>query len=460
MVPENTRRIVILTYGSRGDVEPFVALGVGLQNAGYAVRLAGPGPFAPLVEAHGLEFAPLEGNPDELGQAFVDRAGLSWPRMVVRMVQHVLPLAETVFRAVERAANDADLIVHSFLMTDAGHTLARLRGVPDVSAQFFPVFLSTSAFPAVALPDLPWGGAYRRATHALNTAMFRYGGRLLYRKVRASIPHLPDLAPWPFPGHAGGATPILFAYSPNVLAPSSDWPSYARVTGYWPLPPPTGWTAPEAILRFLESAPPPIYFGPGSMRGENLRNMLQLVVGSVRALGQRVFLGVAPQLLGGELSGPDLFAAEGIPHAWLFPRMRYILHHGGAGTTGAAATAGVPNTAIPFSADQAFWARRMYRLGLGPRAPAAHRLARNRLVRILEMALSDPAYQRRAEILGERIRREDGVASAVQVIRGELGPLDNGTQDDRQQPGPSAKQLGGGDSPARPEAKRSRRPGG
>lgn len=418
------RRITILTYGTRGDVEPFVALGVGLRNVGHAVRLAGPAPFAPLVGAHGLEFDPIEGNPEELAQAFVDRAGLSWPRMVARMIQHVLPLAKAAYLTVEKAVRDADLIIHSFLMTDAGHTLARLQGVPDISAQFFPVFLPTSAFPAVALPDLPLGGMYRRATHIINTAMFRYGARLLYRRVRASAPHLPDLAPWPFRGSGGEGTPILFAYSPHILPRPPEWPSYAHVTGYWQLLPRAGWAPSDALVRFLESGPAPIYFSPGSMRTEKLRNLLTIVVAAARACGQRVYLGLSPKLFGGGLQGADVFAMEGVPHAWLFPQMRYILHHGGAGTTGAAAAAGVSNTAIPFSADQAFWARQIYHLGLGPPAPSAHRLTRRRLEAILLDALANPAYQRRAEILGENIRQEDGVASALQVIHAHLGIQD------------------------------------
>jgi sterol 3beta-glucosyltransferase len=414
------RRIAILTYGSRGDVEPFVALGVGLQKAGHTVRLAGPAPFAQLVTSNGLEFDPIEGDPDELTQAFADRAGLSWPRMVARMIQHVLPLATAVFRTVAKAVQDADVIVHSFLMTDAGHTLARFRGVPDISAQFFPVFLPTSAFAAVALPDLSLGGLYRRATHVLNTAMFRYGARLLYRKVRASAPDLPDLAPWPFRNLVGTCTPILFAYSSHILPRPTDWPSFAYVTGYWQLPPRPGWVPPDALVRFLESGPPPVYFGPGSMRTENLLNLLRTAVASARACGQRVFLGVSSEVIGGELRGADVFAMEGVPHAWLFPRMRYILHHGGAGTTGAAAAAGVPSTAIPFSADQAFWARQIHRLGIGPAAPPARHLTPSRLEAILNDALTNPAYQRQAEILGENIRKEDGVASAVQVIQRHL----------------------------------------
>lgn len=409
-------RIVLLTYGSRGDVEPFVALGAGLRAAGHTVRLAAPAAFAPLAAAHGLEFAPLPGDPDDLAQAFADRAGLSWPRMIARMVEHVLPLAGAVFGAMARAAADAELIVHSFLMAEAGHTLARRLGVPDVSAQFFPVFLATKAFPAVALPDLPLGGPYRRTTHALNTAIFRFGGRLLYRKVRAANPDLPALAPWPFAGHGRTGTPLLFAYSPHVLPRPDDWPPEAQVTGYWALPPPPGWEPPQALARFLESGPPPLFFGPGSMRGERLQALLQLAVNAARARAQRLVLGVPEEALAADLRGQDVCPAGDVPYAWLFPRLRYILHHGGAGTTGAAAAAGVPSTAAPFSADQAFWARRIHRLGLGPAAPPARRLTPERLDAILKDALSNPAYAPRARALGAQMRGEDGVAEAIQLI--------------------------------------------
>jgi sterol 3beta-glucosyltransferase len=288
--------------------------------------------------------------------------------------------------------------------------------VPDLSAQFFPIFLPTSAFSAVGLPDLPLGAPYRRATHALNTAVFRYGARLLYRRARVAAPDLPDLAPWPFRRSGGDPTPVLFAYSPHILAKPPEWPSWAHVTGYWQLPRRADWAPPDALVRFLESGPAPIYFGPGSMRTRDLKRLLDTVVTSVRAHQQRIVLGVPPQALDPELDGADLIAAGGIPHQWLFPQMRYILHHGGAGTTGAAARAGVPSTAIPFSADQAFWARQIHRLGVGPAAPPARRLARDRLQAILLEALSDPAYERRARALGEKLRREDGVASALKVI--------------------------------------------
>jgi sterol 3beta-glucosyltransferase len=157
------------------------------------------------------------------------------------------------------------------------------------------------------------------------------------------------------------------------------------------------------------------------MRTEKPGRLLHTVVSSVRAHGQRIVLGISPQALDVDLAGADVFAAEGIPHDWLFPRMRYILHHGGAGTTGAAATAGVPSTAIPFSADQAFWARQIHRLGVGPAAPPARHLTRNRLEAILQEALANPAYELSARLLGEQLRQENGVASALQVIHAQLG---------------------------------------
>lgn len=409
------RRIAILTYGSRGDVEPFVALGLGLRQHGHEVRLAAPRPYAHLALEHGLEFVPIESDPEELALALTDRAGLSWPRMILRMSQHVLPLAAAAFRSVVQAVEGADAVIHSFMMTDAGHTLAAQRGIPEVSAQLFPVFVTTSAFPGVAAPDLPLGPAYRRLTHILNTAAFKYGGRFLYRKVRASHPELPGLAPWPFDGNAGARLPIVFGYSPRVLPSPPDWPPNAYVTGYWVLPPPDGWTPPRALVRFLEDGPPPVYFGVGSMRSHRMEDRLRAATQAIEATGQRGILGV-PLTAARGIASEQFFAVEGIPHAWLFPRMRLVIHHGGAGTTGAAVRAGVPSMATPFTADQAFWGRQIARLGVGPAPLPAGRLTAPRLAAAIDGALRDSAMQQKALELGRAVSGEDGVAAAIQII--------------------------------------------
>lgn len=372
-----------------------------------------------MAESRGLPFVPLQGDPDRLAAAFADRAGANGPRMVARMMEHVLPLAAPVFQACREATRDAEFIVHSFLLTEAGHTLACLRGVPDVSAQLFPVFTATSRFAAPTFPDLPLGGVYRRATHVLNTWVFRFGGRLMYRRVRRAHTDLPVLAPWPWTA-AGMRTPMVYAFSPSVLPPPPDWPPDVLVSGYWNLAPPRGWTAPDPLLRFLDSGPPPIYFGVGSMRTHRLSDLIHWAIDAARETGQRVLLGVPPGALEGFDAGGDVLGVDGVPHDWLFPRTSLVIHHGGAGTTGAAARAGVPSMAAPFSADQVFWARRIHRLGVGPASPMALRLTTERLASLIEQALSNPSYRIQARDLGAAIRREDGVGSAVRWLEGWL----------------------------------------
>jgi sterol 3beta-glucosyltransferase len=420
------KRIALLTYGSRGDVEPFVALGDGLRRAGHEVCLAAPRPYAGLALDRGLEFIPIESDPDALTLALTDRAGLSWPRMIGGMVQHVLPLAAAAFRSARQAASGADLIVHSFLMTDAGHTLAARQGIPDVSAQLFPVFLPTSAFPGVAAPDLPLGPVYRRLTHVVNTAVFRHGGRLLYRRVRRGNPDLPDIAPWPFDSSPAKEIPVLFAYSPEVLPSPRDWPPNAIVTGYWDLPLQPGWSPPEDLARFLDGGPPPVYFGVGSMRTRRLAEVVGLAVAAIREAGLRGVLGVPRDAIG-DLPEDRFHVVEGTPHSWLFPRMCLVIHHGGAGTTGSAMRSGAPSVAIPFTADQAFWGRRARRMGVGPAPCPVQRLTRHRILTMVEEGSQDEGIRARAADLGLRIRREDGVGTAIEIIRRQLAESDHGS---------------------------------
>jgi len=268
----------------------------------------------------------------------------------------------------------------------------------------------------VALPDLPLGPAYRLATHHLDTLVFRFGGRLLYRQIQAKNEGLPDLAPWPFAGEPPSRPPVLFAFSPVILPPPRDWPPGVTITGYWHLAAPDGWKPPVALARFLELDPPPVYFGVGSMRTSRMREIVQIAIRAARSTGQRLILGVPQEAMTDAAEAGGVLRAEGIPHEWLFPRLRLIIHHGGAGTTGAALRAGVPSVAVPFGADQAFWARRLGRLGVGPVAPAAHRLTADRLATVIDRALTDPAFRIRAAQVGEALRHEEGVSMAVGLI--------------------------------------------
>lgn len=413
----NNKRIVMLTYGSRGDVEPFIALGKQLNHEGFSVRLVAPKPFKSMGEKAGIEFISIESDPDELGQMFANQAGKNWFKMIKSMADHVMPIARNAFQTIVDSVNDADLIMHSFLMTDAGHTLARKLDIPEISVQLFPVFMSTGEFPPVALPDLPLGRIYRKSMHNLNTLMFRNSARFMYKRLQKSSPELPNLAEWLFSGPVEQQPPILFAYSNHVVPKPGDWPINAHVTGYWQMPIPEDWSSPKTLIDFIEDYDPPIFFSPGSMQSERSTALLEMVIKAARNLKKRIVVGVSSELIPEDLKGKDLINAPGIPHAWLFPQMSYVLHHGGAGTTGSAVTSGVPNTAIPFSLDQTFWATRLFQLGVGPAAPTSRKISINELERLIREATINAGYTLQAKAIAEKISMEDGINSAITTIK-------------------------------------------
>jgi sterol 3beta-glucosyltransferase len=149
-------KITILTYGSRGDVQPFVALAVGLKRAGHDVCLAAPHRFADFVAQYHIPFAPLPGDPEEMS-AFANNVRHDVLGSIKAMARYVFSIARPVLRAAFDACANADLVVHTFFFTTFAHSLARARNIPDVSVQLVPMFMPTRAYPMIALPAIPPG---------------------------------------------------------------------------------------------------------------------------------------------------------------------------------------------------------------------------------------------------------------------------------------------------------------
>ncbi len=417
-------RITLLAHGSRGDVQPYVALGAGLRRAGHTVRLAAPEMFRALVEEHGLEFAPLAGDPTRLAQDLVERGGVgSNVLQQVRVIlDYALPLARQVLADAHRACQGADAIIHSLLMTVAGHEIARELDRPDFSAMIFPVFAPTAAFPNPGFPALPLGGWYNRLTHRLFDQLDWRVSQLAYAWLRRQQPELPRLSTWPFNSANPRPVPILYGFSPQVVPRPPDWGQDVHVTGYWFLDAGRDWQPPAALLDFLEDGPPPIYIGFGSMISRQAARLTKVALEALAQTGQR---GVLQAGWGGLVESdmpPHVFRLDSAPFDWLFPRMAATVHHGGIGTAAEALRAGIPTTIIPFIADQSFWGRQVYRLGVGPK-PIPHRqLTARNLAEAIRVTTTDPALRQRAAEMGERIRSEDGVTRAVHVIERYLAP--------------------------------------
>lgn len=415
-------QITVLTMGSRGDVQPYVALGAGLQRAGHRVVLATHREFEGFVRAHGLGFAPVAGDPraivrSEAGQRFLEGgnnpAAFAWG--LFRIVE---PLVEQVFRDCLAACAGADRIVTSVLGVLAGYHIHQKTGQPLIPA-YLQQLHPTARYPAQVIPlppAGPWTGAFNRLSYGLVEQSFWQLGRGPMNRARRTVLGLPPLPP-------AGMTdrtflvrnPMLYGFSPHVLPPAPEWPSNVHVTGYWFLDSPA-YQPPAALERFLEAGRPPVYVGFGSLVGRNPAGLTRRVLEALRLTGQR---GV---LLGGwgGLDDSDLpagvFHIESVPHDWLFPRTAAVVHHGGAGTTAAGLRAGVPSIVVPVFGDQPFWGWRVAELGVGPRPIPQARLTARRLAGAIDQALGDPGLRGRAAALGEAVRAEAGVARAVELI--------------------------------------------
>jgi UDP:flavonoid glycosyltransferase YjiC (YdhE family) len=316
------------------------------------------------------------------------------------------------------AARDTDLILAGIGGLFVGLALAEKFGLPVVQAYYIP-FTPTRAFPSFMFPRLPtWlGGPANRFTFHLARQVMWQGFRSADAVARRQVFDLPPAPLWgPFGSDRLRDTPVLYGYSPHVIPPPPDWGADTSVVGYWFLDPPSGWTPPLALLDFVAAGPPPVYVGFGSMSSRNPQATAKLVLDALGAAGQRAVLlagwsGLRPADL------PDsVLMVDSVPFAWLFPRMAAVVHHGGAGTTGAGLRAGVPSIVVPFFGDQPYWGRRVAELGVGPAPIPRKRLTVEVLAGAIDRAVTDPVLRRRAAELGTKIRAEDGVARAVAVV--------------------------------------------
>ncbi|MBN1668315.1 MAG: glycosyltransferase family 1 protein [Anaerolineales bacterium] len=408
-------KITILTYGSRGDIQPFLALAVGLQKAGHAVTLAAPQRFTAFISQHNLQCAPLAGDPDELSRMFND-AGRNPYRMVRSMQEHVFAIAPQVVKAARQALQGADLLVHSFIFTTGAHSFGRELGIPDVSVQLFPMFAPTRAFPATGAPQgMPSWLNY--VSHRFSAQVFWQAGNMGYRRLRRLAPaDFPARVYWPFkPAPGRVTTPLVFAISPVVLANPPEWQRpQIHMPGYFFLESPH-YQPPDELQRFLEAGEPPVCVTFGSMVHRAAERITTAALAAIQATRQRaVFLtgwgGWRPP----KPPGNVLFL-DGAPHDWLFPCCKLVLHHGGAGTTAAGLRAGLPTIVVPHAADQPFWGDRVKAIGAGPPPIPINQLSADALEGALLAADSDPIRSRAAQI-GHLIRAEDGVGQAIAII--------------------------------------------
>ncbi|MET7338003.1 glycosyltransferase [Nonomuraea sp. NPDC005650] len=422
-------KVLILTHGTRGDVQPYVALAYALRRAGHEAVLGAPAAMASLAEPFGLPFVALDDGPNrliddpEIREAVeTNYRGLRGKKVALAVMRRTRPLMARVLADMAAAAETgADVVVHAPGIT--AHHIAERLGVPAVPAALQPVWVPTGTFPNPMMAGVKVPNALNRASYLPTRVLLRRASAAVADQLRRDTLHLPrrkgrhDVLRAP----GGGPVTVLQGFSKLVLPPRLDYPSWVHTTGFWYLPAPADWTPTTELTAFLRDGPPPVYLGFGSMAGADPRRVGRVVREAIRLAGVRAVLVSGWGGIQLDDLPEDVLLLDQAPHDWLFPQMAAIVHHGGSGTTGAALAAGRPQVVCPFVADQPFWAARMHAAGVAPPPQPQRHLTPQGLAAAIKVAVTDRALAERAESLGRRIAAEDGATAAVTILE-QVGP--------------------------------------
>lgn len=378
-------RITIAAIGSVGDVHPYLGLGAHLAANGHDVAIATHLSYQSLVIDLGLRYEYVPTEPQGLltpeRAQRMRRGGIQAARVVA---DAFAPWLWDIAVAVDAACGKADVALLSAMAWTGQHS-AEGFGIPSMGVHLQPME-PTRAFPPPAIGATNLGGP-------LNLAL----GQMVQNRM--VVPYL-DVVNQLRAHHGLPATtvrkavraescwPILYGFSEHLLPRPDDWREKLAITGYWWPPAARGWRPDPELVDFLQAGPRPVYFGFGSTSPKDPEQLTHLISRVTKDLRLRA---VVQSGWAGLSSDEDhIITVPSVPHQWLFPRMRAVVHHAGAGTTAAAANAGVPSVPVPMALDQPFWASRIHRAGAATEPIPARILNVRTLKTALTQALTDP----------------------------------------------------------------------
>ncbi|CAN5720598.1 glycosyltransferase [soil metagenome] len=422
------KRIVLATFGSLGDIHPYIAIGLELKARGHRPILATSGYYREKVEALGLGFHAVRPDAPDMADLPTFMAALislsKGPEVVIR--QNFMPFLRETYDDLTEAVRGADLLVgHS--LTFPARLVAEVQGLLWASSVLAPIAFFSPFDPSIP-PQASWLGKLRGLGPWFHKPLYRFAKGTTRRwaepwhQLRAEL-GLPPTSDNPiFEGQHAPAL-VLVLFSEVLAAPQPDWPPNVRVTGF-PLydQEPGSHRLPEELERFRNAGPPPIVFTLGSSAVWTARDFYQRAAETARMLGRRAVLLIGPdeRNRAGLENSEAIAAFEYAPYSELFPRCSAIVHQGGIGTTAQALRSGRPMLVVPFAFDQPDNADRVARLGVSRVLPL-RRFSPRRAAEELRRLLDDPSYATRAGEIGRRIQAEDGARAASDAIESLLG---------------------------------------
>lgn len=421
-------RIVLSTIGVRGDLNPFLSLGLGLRAQGHDVLFAVEETFCQALMEEGFAVHRLPGNVKEkllphvhqLVGGFTPLASL---QIIVK--EWLLPDLHAKIQELQKACTGADLLV-----ARAGHLaapiVAELTGIPWVHITMTPLNIPSAYVNPYLLP-LPWPGELppmaNRIAWATLQAVLRQVADKQINSIRAAYGLLPGRGLIGVGNHSHLLTAVVV--SPAFLPPPPDWPSYVRMTGFCFWDTPLSWHEPAELTAFLNSPEPVIAVSFGSIAPFVKHAFVRLYstsIAAIRGIGARALvIGAAPEILPDPIP-KGVCMVPFAPFSHVYPRCVAVIHHGGPYTVAEALRAGIPSLVVPWGIDQFFTAAQIKRLGVGEwRQQRFYTTAGG--VRTLHSLVHEPCYKRRTQAIAAQLAQEDGVATLCKAIEGLLERL-------------------------------------
>lgn len=401
----------LLTYGSMGDVRPFVALALGLQNKGHRVTLAAPENFKTFVEGFGIPYYPLAGNLEEMVnteeviEAIQSGNNFTFLRKLLKISDRTRTAITT---GVLEVSLQADVLLTSTLNIFGVDAIAEHLHKKWAMLLPSPPMIPTREYP---FPDLdafnfPW---YNRMTYRIATFAYWQAYKSRINELRVSL-GLPVKRSNPLRQYVKAKIPTLFVFSPQLIPRPGNWNDHCQVTGFLTLQQPE--TIDPHLAAWLQSGAPPLYIGFGSIPIPDPKR-LSAIIRELLPTHRIVFCkGWSP--LPDLPQHPNLYLIDQADHRWLLPQCKVAIHHGGAGTVAAALKAGIPSIVASVFGDQGMWGKIVKRRGVGLHIPFK-RLTTNKLRRAIDKAATPPISPSVRFISG-KVNAEDGVAIAIQYL--------------------------------------------
>lgn len=419
-------KILMITHGSRGDVQPFAALAEALVQAGHESTLIAPEASAWLAKPFCSQVFEVHDGPNVLASDVDVVAGfeakfhglrgkrelVKTARKTRRLVRTFLDEIAEIAHELRNSADRFDILVYH--VSIPGHDIAEFLGIPSVVTCPQAYWVPTRTFPDPSFPyRLPQ--VFNRLSYITSpTILWAFAGSASkWRKAQLGLTRRRF---GKLRQADGTPTTVLYAFSKRLLPPAAVYPPSVHTTGFWFLNTSGDWTPPRTLISFLADGPAPVYVGFASSVVSEPHRLAQTIEGAVRRAGARAVVVGGWSGVTAQDFGRDILFVDEAPLDWLFSRVAAVVHHGGLGTTGTALISGRPQVLCPSFPDQWFNARRMHSLGVAPMPVGLRRLRVDNLGEAIRQAICDPRMAAAAEELAPQVRNESGASAAVDVL--------------------------------------------